>query len=84
MQFNKLGNISQSANEIKNIDIANELHIGNTYNVKVKVEVEAKVEVDELTELRKKYPQYSDKQLRSAKKMLFGNCKIMRISEKLR
>lgn len=89
MQFNKIGNIYQFADEIKNIDLANGLHIGDTYNISDEKVESKEAEVtkpvdDELAILRKRYPQYSHNQLRMAKKMLFGNCKIMSISEKYR
>lgn len=78
MQVNQFGTI-------KNIDKVNRLHIGETYNIsKEEIKTVEVVEVDDLAELRKEYPQYSDNQLHWAKKMLFGNCKIMSISKKYR
>ncbi len=57
MQVNQFGTI-------KNIDKVNGLHIGETYNIsKEEIKTVEVVEVDDLAELRKEYPQYSDNQL---------------------
>lgn len=77
--------------KIQNIRKAENIQIGD--EIKVNIEshkekapetiVETVVEVDELAELKKQYPQYSDSQLKKANKCMFPGCKIINVSKHL-
>lgn len=91
---NKQGNdierkvsIFQIVKNIRNVDKVKNLRIGDDfYSANVEPEADAKaetVEIHELAELRERFTQCTDEQLRKAKRSAFPGTKIIRISKNI-